>query len=34
NITIPIRGVASFNQDGHQWALSHFKNSLGAKVED
>ncbi|MDU1822212.1 MAG: isochorismatase, partial [Staphylococcus epidermidis] len=21
-------------QDGHQWALSHFKNSLGAKVED
>ena len=34
NITIPIRGVASFNQDGHQWALSHFKNSLAAKVED
>lgn len=34
NITIPIRGVASFNQDGHQWALSHFKNSLGAKVEE
>lgn len=34
NITIPSKGVASFNQEGHVWALSHFQNSLGAKVED
>lgn len=25
-------GVASFNPEGHEWALSHFKNSLGAEV--
>ncbi|MNI81086.1 Isochorismatase family protein YecD [compost metagenome] len=24
--------VASFNQDGHLWALGHFRGSLGAKV--
>ncbi|MRX73562.1 isochorismatase family protein [Bacillus lacus] len=24
--------VASFNENGHQWALNHFKNSLGAKI--
>lgn len=34
NITVPSKGVASFNQQGHIWALSHFKNSLGAKVEE
>ncbi|WP_367121696.1 cysteine hydrolase family protein [Staphylococcus capitis] len=34
NVTIPSRGVASFNQEGHIWALAHFQNSLGAKVED
>ncbi|MFW3612923.1 cysteine hydrolase family protein [Staphylococcus caprae] len=34
HIMIPSKGVASFNQEGHTWALSHFKNSLGAKVED
>lgn len=33
NIIIPEQGVASFNEEGHQFALSHFKNSLGAKVE-
>ncbi|HDG6890184.1 isochorismatase, partial [Staphylococcus aureus] len=22
-----------FNQKGHEWALAHFKNSLGAEVE-
>lgn len=32
-ITIPEKGVASFNQTGHDWALAHFKNSLGAEVE-
>jgi len=25
-------GVASFNEQGHTWALSHFENTLGAKV--
>ncbi|MFJ8260890.1 cysteine hydrolase family protein [Rummeliibacillus sp. NPDC094406] len=24
--------VASFNQAGHEWALGHFKNSLGATI--
>ncbi|MCH1626701.1 cysteine hydrolase family protein [Ferdinandcohnia quinoae] len=24
--------VASFNQTGHEWALEHFKNSIGAEV--
>ena len=28
-----LKGVASFNPTGHQWALDHFKNSLGAEVE-
>ena len=32
-IAISARGVASFNQTGHSWALEHFKNSLGAEVE-
>lgn len=34
DITIPIKGVASFNEEAHQWALNHFKNTLGAKVEE
>ena len=25
--------VASFNEAGHEWALSHFVHTLGAKVE-
>ena len=31
-IVVHEAGVASFNQAGHQWALSHFKASLGAEV--
>ncbi|PMD69468.1 cysteine hydrolase family protein [Companilactobacillus nuruki] len=31
-LVIHEQGVASFNQAGHEWALSHFKNSLGADV--
>ncbi len=33
-ISVPAEGVASFNQKGHEWALAHFKNSLGAEVND
>lgn len=33
-IVIHENGVASFNQAGHDWALSHFKNSLGATIVD
>lgn len=32
DIVIPEAGVASFNEDGHEWALSHFEDTLGAKV--
>lgn len=32
DIVIHKKGVASFNQDGHEWALDHFENTLGAKV--
>ncbi|WP_342512032.1 isochorismatase family cysteine hydrolase [Sporosarcina sp. FSL K6-1522] len=31
-IVIHERGVASFNQAGHDWALGHFANTLGAEV--
>lgn len=31
-LTIPQNAVASFDQVGHNWALTHFKNSLGAKI--
>ena len=24
--------VASFNQQGHEWALGHFKDSIGAEI--
>ena len=34
HMTIPKSGVASFDQTGHDWALTHFENSLGARVED
>ncbi|AMY06723.1 cysteine hydrolase [Staphylococcus condimenti] len=33
DVTIPESGVASFNPAGHDFALEHFKNVLGAKVE-
>ena len=32
DLTIYENGVASFNPTGHEWALQHFKNTLGAKV--
>lgn len=31
-IVIHEKGVASFNPVGHEWALGHFKGSLGAEV--
>jgi niacin transporter len=31
-ILIPERTVASFDPIGHQWALRHFKNTLGATI--
>ncbi|WP_047985627.1 cysteine hydrolase family protein [Ornithinibacillus californiensis] len=31
DIVIHEKGVASFNQTGHQWALEHFTNCLNAK---
>lgn len=31
-IVIHKKGVASFNQLGHDWALEHFEHTLGAKV--
>lgn len=31
-ITVYEDGVASFNPEGHKWALSHFQGSLGAAV--
>jgi nicotinamidase-related amidase len=33
NMVVHEKAVASFNSDGHAWALSHFKNSLNARVE-
>ncbi len=32
NIVVHERGVASFNQIGHDWSLEHFKSTLGAEV--
>ncbi|MGV3244375.1 cysteine hydrolase family protein [Staphylococcus sp. 11261D007BR] len=32
-LIIPKNGVASFDLTGHEWALNHFKNTLGATVE-
>lgn len=31
-IVIHEKGVASFNQTGHDWALTHFENTLGATI--
>src|SRR5690625_1738249 len=31
-IVVHKGGVASFNAKGHEWALGHFENTLGAKV--
>ena len=31
-ITVPADGVASFNKDGHDWAIHHFKSCLGANI--
>ncbi|HLS20739.1 MAG TPA: isochorismatase family cysteine hydrolase [Bacillota bacterium] len=31
-IVVHEKGVASFNEGAHKWALEHFKNTLGAKV--
>lgn len=31
-IVIHTDAVASFNPDGHQWALTHFQNTLGATL--
>jgi nicotinamidase-related amidase len=31
-IVIYRQAVASFNAAGHEWALSHFKNTLGAEI--
>ncbi len=32
NIVVYEDAVASFNQTGHEWALQHFQQTLGAKV--
>ncbi|MFG6147162.1 cysteine hydrolase family protein [Halobacillus sp. B23F22_1] len=32
-VVVHKNGVASFNQTGHEWALEHFKNVLGASVQ-
>ncbi|MDS9471159.1 cysteine hydrolase family protein [Sporosarcina pasteurii] len=32
DIFIHEKGVASFNQAGHEWALGHFENTLNAKI--
>ncbi|MEC1262179.1 cysteine hydrolase [Bacillus swezeyi] len=34
DLVIHQNAVASFNPDGHDWALSHFANTLGASVSD
>lgn len=31
-IVIHEQGVASFNEAGHDWAISHFENTLGATI--
>lgn len=32
-IVIHENGVASFNQEGHDWALNHFEHTLGAYIK-
>lgn len=31
-LVIPEKCVASFDEVGHEWALRHFKNTLGARI--
>ena len=31
-LMIPERAVASFDEQGHEWALRHFKQTLGATI--
>lgn len=33
DVTIHEKAVASFDEEGHRFALRHFKNTLGARVE-
>ncbi|MDO4913492.1 MAG: isochorismatase family cysteine hydrolase [Bifidobacteriaceae bacterium] len=32
SLHIPRRAVASFNEVGHEWAMEHFQNVLGAQI--
>ena len=32
NLVVHENGVASFDQNGHKWALNHFKTCLGAEI--
>lgn len=34
DITVHADATASFNPAGHEWALTHFQHTLGARVED
>lgn len=34
SIVVHKNGVASFDPQGHAWALNHFEHCLGAKIED
>jgi nicotinamidase-related amidase len=31
-VEVPVDCVASFNPEGHRWALQHMQNVLGAKL--
>lgn len=33
-IIVHEKATASFNQIGHEWALSHFKDSMGAEIKE
>jgi len=33
HIVVHEKAVASFNEEGHKWALTHFVNSLGAEIQ-
>ena len=33
NVVVYREAVASFNQQGHEWALGHFEGALGAVVK-
>ncbi|WP_100011716.1 cysteine hydrolase family protein [Lentibacillus sediminis] len=32
DVVVHQHAVASFNPDGHEWALQHFENALGAEI--